>query len=127
MRIALLHKFMDNSIKDLLDTFKKHICYTPKLETLQTRDTDKVFKVNRPEDAPETPLFPIILLVNTENLLLDPSLTVTLNILHQLTDLWYENSTSMKSFIGDVIFRPFTKYVRKIFNIVKLFCLVLVQ
>lgn len=111
MRIDLLHKFLDNSTKDLLNIFKTHIRYTPTIETLQTKETDKVFAIVRSLDSPETPLFPLTLSIYLECLTIDPQLKVSLDILHQLTDLWYVNSISMKSFIEDAIFKPFTKYV----------------
>lgn len=105
----MLHKLMNNTTKAMLKIFKEHIDFTPKLEALQTLETDKELKVDRPEHAPQEPLFPLDLLVTPNDLTLDPPLIVTKSIFKQLTTLWYELSVSMKSFITDTIFRPFTK------------------
>lgn len=110
MRIILLHKFLDNSTKDFLFIFKAHTIFTPILEALETTETDAKLGTVRPEDAPQDPLFPVNLLTTPDELKLDPSLKVMKDIFNQISDLWYDYCVRMRSFVGDAIFKPFTKY-----------------
>lgn len=109
MRIILLHKFLDNSTKHMLQIFNTHTCFTPPLESLETTETDVALGKPRPEGVPKDPLLLLNLIIKPEQLSLDPSLAITKTIFTQLINLWYENCLSMKSFVADPIFKPFTK------------------
>lgn len=86
-----------------------HTCFTPSIEALSKLETDTVIDESRPEGVPQTPLLLLNLTIDPDELDLDPDIDITNEILSQLIQLWYDFCLSLRSFIGDPIFKPFTK------------------
>lgn len=90
--------------------FKKHIVFLPTTESLESTEVDIKLETERPESGPQFPLFPIDVLVETNEVKLDPSLQITTNIFNQIMNLWEEYMRTMRSLISDAVYKPFTKY-----------------
>lgn len=112
MRIVLLHQLIYNSTSELLSIFQKHIGFLPTTEALESTEVDVKLEADRPENIPELPLFPIDVLVDTEQVKLDPSFQITTDMFTQIVDLWEEYMRTMRSFVSDAVYKPFTKYSR---------------
>jgi hypothetical protein len=54
-------------------------------------------------------MFAVDVLINTEELALDPSEQVFLNTFNQVMDLWDGAITGIKPFLADTFFSPFTE------------------
>lgn len=111
MAINMLHLLVTNSTKELLDTFEQHLTFLPAQEQLELTETDTTLEGERPETGLQLPLYMVDVVVDSERVSVDPSLTVANNIFNQIMDLWEDSVREVKSFISDKIYEPFTKWV----------------
>lgn len=109
LMIDLMHNLALLSTKDLKIILEEHFKFLPTEEKLETTGIDCLIEEPRPEEAPQIPLFITDVVLESENLLMNPCLLVTSNIFNQLMDLWQEHCKEIRNFIGDEIYKPFTK------------------
>lgn len=106
MIIKVLHLLIFNSIKYFLDVLKKHYINIPPLEELQKSEIDMILEKPRTE-PPKMPFFNINVVVDENNLGLDPSYDIVEMILTQVFNLHLELVTSFNYFLPDPFYNPF--------------------
>ncbi|XP_057658316.1 dynein axonemal heavy chain 6 isoform X1 [Diorhabda carinulata] len=105
--INMLHQLITNSTHDLLCALEKHTQFLP---TQQQLDKFEPLNIDLPrtEDAPKLPFFVVYAKIVPEEILLDPSLNITLDMFNQIMSLWQEKTIIIKSFVGDPYYSVFT-------------------
>ncbi|RZC39366.1 dynein heavy chain 6, axonemal, partial [Asbolus verrucosus] len=108
LMINLMHNLISLSTTELKNILENHFKFLPSQSYIETVDLHSVIEEPRPENAPQLPLFIVNVILDSEKLSLDPSLQVTLDIFNQIMDLWREHCKTIKSFVADEVYRPFT-------------------
>ncbi|CAH1180440.1 unnamed protein product [Phaedon cochleariae] len=105
--INMLHRLITNSVIELNAVFEKHSSFIPTEVQLTTHEPLKI-EVVRPEESPQLPLFIAYVVLEPQQILVDPSLKVTRDIFQQMFDLWEEQTKKAKSFVTDPYYSAFT-------------------
>ncbi|XP_069668946.1 dynein axonemal heavy chain 6 isoform X3 [Periplaneta americana] len=109
MMLHLFHVLSRNSLEDMVMAFRTHFYYLPSDSRLKSIETYEKLEDPRPPDAPQLPMFIVDVLINPEELSLDPCEQVFLDIFNQIMDLWDEAITGLKPLVPDPFFKPFTE------------------
>ncbi|XP_050519336.1 dynein axonemal heavy chain 6 [Diabrotica virgifera virgifera] len=105
--INMLHQLITNSLNALLKVLDAHTQFLPTEEQLDNFEP-MALTLPRTDDTPKLPWFVIYVKVLPDELLLDPSLDITLDMFNQMITLWEEKTKGIKSFVGDSYYYPFT-------------------
>ncbi|KAJ8983473.1 hypothetical protein NQ317_014931 [Molorchus minor] len=132
LSINMLHQLVTNSIEELNAIFEIYTLNLPsqsqmellvKVEEEVEEDPKKKKKpdekeeeekmetdeeVKLPEEPTHLPMFIVHVVLEAGELKLDPSFDITRHIFNQLFGLWEYHMKSIKSFVGDSLYSPFT-------------------
>ncbi|ERL87542.1 hypothetical protein D910_04933 [Dendroctonus ponderosae] len=108
MSINMLHQLIINSINALNELFEKHSKYLPPDEQLERTEVDTLLETGRESEDPSLPLFVVNVMLEPEEVKLDPPLGVAKCIFQQTIELWEQSCREVKSFVADPFYSLFT-------------------
>lgn len=108
--INLLNVVISTSFEELSGIFQIHSDLAPSFEKLQSSlDTGIELENPRPANAPQSPFLTAELVLKPHQVEVDPSRNLTLSIISQTIDLFFDAIHSVKPFQSDEKFKLFTE------------------
>nr|CAI5844200.1 unnamed protein product [Callosobruchus analis] len=111
LTINMLHQLIINSVEDVNRVFHLHSRFLPtdsQMSIVEVGESNALDKRPREEEDPQIPMFITHVTLEPQVLQLDPSLPIIISMFRQLYRLWVEFTTSMKAFVADPYYSPFT-------------------
>lgn len=110
IHIDLLYNVLRNSIEDLAQIIQLHSDLGPSFEKLsEISDTGVEVEDLRPPELPQSSFLVAELVLKPNNVEVDPSREITLNVFIQMIDLFLEAIRNVSPFQSDAHFKLFTK------------------
>nr|CAH7756356.1 unnamed protein product [Callosobruchus chinensis] len=109
LTINMLHQLLINSVEEVNRVFHLHSKFLPTDSQLSIVEGVSALE-DRPRDEldPQTPMFITHVTLEPQVLQFDPSLPIIISMFRQIYRLWIEFTTSMKAFVADPYYSPFT-------------------